>query len=482
LTLKIYNTLTKQKEEFREREPGKAYVYICGPTVHDFIHVGNARTFVTFDMVNRYLRYRGYDVMFVQNITDIEDKIIKKSNESGIPASEVAKRFEQEYYRDIESLNIMKADIQPRATEHVPEMIEHIKMLMKKGVAYCIDGDVYFEVSGFSDYGKLSGMKLEELELGSRVEVNDLKRNPADFVLWKSSKSGEPKWDSPWGQGRPGWHIECSVMSLKYLGNGFDIHGGAVDLIFPHHENEIAQSEGLTGKPFVRYWVHGGMLKIGEHEMHKSLGNFVTVRDLMSQYDFNAVRLSMLQTHYRNMLDFSEENLVAARSAFDRINELYLRLEDISSAKESSTSRSGSYEDVKMFHKAKKDFMEAMDDDFNTPGAIAIIFNLVKDVNRALDDMRLKSEVDEAAFTLKAQMAIEELCSVLGLVPGNKGELSSELTNSLLELLISLRDDARKHKDWQLSDRIRSELEEMGITLEDTATGTRWLLKNRETS
>ena len=482
MTLKIYNTLTKQKEEFREREQGKAYVYVCGPTVHDFIHIGNARTFVTFDIVNRYLRYRGYDVTFVQNITDIEDKIIKKSNEYGVPASEVAKRFEREYYRDIESLNIMKADIQPKATEHIPEMIKHIRGLMKKGMAYCINGDVYFEVSRFSDYGKLSGMKLEELELGSRVEVNDLKRNPADFVLWKSSKSGEPKWDSPWGQGRPGWHIECSVMSLKYLKNGFDIHGGAVDLIFPHHENEIAQSEGLTGEPFVRYWMHGGMLKIGEQEMHKSLGNFVTVRDLMSQYDFNTVRLSMLQTHYRSMLVFSEENLVAARSAFDRINELYLRLEDVSSAKKGTTSRPDSCEDVKMFHKAKKDFMEAMDDDFNTPGAIAIIFNLVKEVNRVLDDMSPKSGVDEATFALKAQMAMEELCSVLGLAPGSRGELGSELTNSLLELLISLREDARKRKDWQLSDRIRSELEKMGITLEDTATGTRWLLKNTETS
>ncbi|MCL5987018.1 MAG: cysteine--tRNA ligase [Actinobacteria bacterium] len=482
MTLKIYNTLTKQKEEFRERELGKAYVYVCGPTVHDFIHVGNARTFVTFDVVNRYLRYRGYDVTLVQNITDIEDKIIKKSNEHGIPASEVAKRFEREYYSDIESLNIMKADVQPKATEHVPEMIEHIKELVKKGMAYSVNGDVYFEVSRFNGYGKLSGMKLEELEIGSRVEVNDLKRNPADFVLWKSSKPGEPKWDSPWGQGRPGWHIECSVMSLKYLRNSFDIHGGAVDLIFPHHENEIAQSEGLTDEPFVKYWMHGGMLKIGEQEMHKSLGNFITVRDLMSLHDFNAVRLSMLQTHYRSTLDFSEENLIAARNAFERISELYLRLEDVSGTEKGIASRPDGYEDVKMLHQAKKDFMEAMDDDFNTPNAIAVIFNLVREVNKALDEMNLEPGVDEATFALKAQTAIKELCSVLGLAPGKGRKLGNELAGSLLELLISLRDDARKRKDWQFSDRIRSELEKIGIALEDTAKGTRWLLKDRETS
>ncbi|OGX19820.1 MAG: cysteine--tRNA ligase [Omnitrophica WOR_2 bacterium RBG_13_44_8] len=482
MTLKIYNTLTRQKEEFREREPGKAYIYVCGPTVHDFIHIGNARTFITFDVVNRYLRYRGYDVTFVQNITDIEDKIIKKSNESGIPASEIANRFEQEYFRDIKSLNIMRADVQPKATEHIPEMIEHIKGLMNRGMAYCIDGDVYFEVPRFSEYGKLSGMKLEELETGSRIGVNDLKKNSNDFVLWKSSKPGEPKWDSPWGQGRPGWHIECSVMSLKYLKSGFDIHGGAVDLVFPHHENEIAQSEGLTGETFVKYWMHGGMLNIGEQEMHKSLGNFITVRDLMLRYDFSTVRLFMLQTHYRSMLDFSEENLNAASNALDRINELNLRLDDILSAKKVGQLESDDFEDVKVFNQAKTDFMESMDDDFNTPGAVAVIFNLVREVNRILDDVNFEPRVDETVFALKAKTAIKELCSVLGLEPGRDKELTGELTASLVELLVNLREDARKKKDWQLSDRIRNELEKMGIALEDTATGTRWMLKKKEIS
>lgn len=453
--LQIHNTLTRQKEDFKPIKPGEIGMYVCGVTVYDFCHIGHARTFVSFDMIVRYLRYRGYKVNYVRNITDIDDKIIKRANEKGIDAKELAEHFIQEMYQDFDKLNIARPDIEPRATENIPEIIALVQKLIDKGFAYVADnGDVMFAIDKFKNYGRLSGQKLEELEAGARVEVQKSKRNPFDFVLWKMAKPGEPEWDSPWGKGRPGWHIECSAMNSKLLGENFDIHGGGSDLIFPHHENEIAQSCCAHDSKYVNYWMHSGMVMINDEKMSKSLGNFFTIRDVLEQYDAETIRFFLLSAQYRSALNYSQENLDNAKASLSR---LYTALRDVKVG-----PAQGGEEYVERF----KTFM---DDDFNTPGAISVLFELAKAVNVAQG-----SEAEGLAGRLV------ELGSVLGLLYQDPVEYLQGKTDgvdedvALIEALIEERKQARARKDFAAADEARNKLTAMGVVLEDGPKGTTW--------
>ncbi|MGB9814258.1 MAG: cysteine--tRNA ligase [Thermovenabulum sp.] len=463
--MKIYNTLTKQKEEFIPLNGNKVTIYTCGPTVYDFFHVGNARVFITFDVVRRYLKYRGYEVVFVQNFTDIDDKMIKRANEEGITVKELAERFIKEYFTDAAALKIERADVHPRATEHIGEMIELIERLIKKGFAYVVDGDVYFAAKKFKDYGKLSGQNLEELEAGARVEPGEKKRDPMDFALWKAKKEGEPYWESPWGEGRPGWHIECSCMSMKYLGETIDIHGGGSDLIFPHHENEIAQSEAATGKPFARYFMHVGYLNVNNEKMSKSLGNFFTVREILKDYNPEVLRLFMLSTHYRSPINFSRELMDQAKSALERLyNALYAlkHLEEVTKDRELEGDEQVLLEKLKGL---KQKFIESMDDDFNTAEGLAVIYEIVREANSNLKETSSKRIV---SFT-------KELILELGRVMGLFGDFEKdELLDEEILRLIEERQKARKEKNFALADKIRDELKQKGVILEDTPSGVRW--------
>ena len=468
--LKIYNTLTQKKDEFIPVHDGKVGMYVCGPTVYNYIHIGNARPFIVFDVVRRYLKFKGYKVTYVQNLTDIDDKMINKAKEMGTTVKEVAERFIAEYFKDADALGIERADVHPRATEHIKEIIELIKKLEEKGYAYKIDGDVYYDISKFKEYGKLSHQKIEELQAGARIEVNDKKRNPLDFALWKAYKEGEPYWESPWGKGRPGWHIECSAMSMKYLGETLDIHAGGADLIFPHHENEIAQSEAATGKPFVKYFMHNGYLFIDKEKMSKSLGNILTVREMLQRYPKEIFRYFMLSAaHYRNPINFSDEQLQAAKGALERLyNAQTLFGEKYSKDNFRSVLNKEDEEMLANIEKFKAEFEGAMDDDFNIPLAIASLFNFVKDVNKYIEKDDLAKEPME-----KIKQTFDTYLKLLGIQKEEKEEI---LEKDILEL-IEKRQKARAEKNWTEADRIRDKLLEMGIVLEDTKDGVRWKKK-----
>lgn len=482
--MKIYNTLTGRKEEFIPLTPGNVKMYVCGVTVYDYCHIGHARSAIVFDVINKYLRYKGYDVMFVKNFTDIDDKIINRSKQEGISWDAVARKYTEEYYRDMDALGVGRPDIEPRATEHIKEMIEIIKGLIDRGYAYELDGSVYFEVEKFPEYGKLSKRDREEMIAGARVEVDERKKNPMDFALWKKSKEGEPSWDSPWGSGRPGWHIECSAMSIKHIGEEFDIHGGGADLIFPHHENEIAQSESFTGKPFARYWVHNGFITIDKEKMSKSLGNFFTVKEILDKFDPEILRLFLLSTHYRSPIEFSDEQLREAESSLDRYYSTILR---INTFIEKDRSKEGSHNGEKTFEamvlKLRERFEEAMDDDFNTALALGHIFEFIRDVNRFLDSKPSGTKANE--LLQKSKVLLSEVGKVLSIF----GRTPEEWYNSLIvkkkiglsekEILerIKQRQDARKRKEWEKADMIRKELEKRGIILEDKEDKTDWRVK-----
>lgn len=461
--IRLYNTLTRKQEIFEPLNSGIVNMYVCGPTVYDYFHIGNARPLVVFDTLRRYFEYRGYKVKFVQNFTDIDDKMINRANQEGITVKELGDRFIREYYIDAEGLNIRLADVHPRATEHIPDMIEFIQQLIDKGLAYIADGDVYFDTAKFPEYGKLSHQNFDELEAGARVEVNENKRSPMDFVLWKAQKPGEPAWNSPWGPGRPGWHIECSVMSMKYLGQTIDIHGGGQDLIFPHHENEIAQSEALTNKPLARFWLHNGYININDQKMSKSLGNFFTVRDISKEYDLEVIRVFMLLSHYRSPINFSRELLDQAKSALDRLYNARLRLQDIVAQTDNGALSPEERAFVEKLPEYRQRFIEAMDDDFNTANAMGVIFDLVKDININVDDGA------SAASAGAALDMLNELTGVMGLLYKDQKRLDDEI-----EQMIQRRQEARARRDWATADRIRDELKAKGIALEDTPQGVRW--------
>ena len=464
--MKIYNSLTNKKEEFKSITPNEVKMYSCGPTVYNYFHIGNARPFIIFDTLRRYFEYSGYKVTFVQNFTDIDDKMIKNANAEGITVKELAERFIKEYFVDAKGLGIKEATIHPKATENIDAIIDTVKKLEEKGYAYNVDGNVYFRTKKFSAYGKLSHQPLEDLEAGARIEVNSDKEDPMDFVLWKNKKEGEPYWESPWGQGRPGWHIECSAMVNKYLGETIDIHSGGKDLIFPHHENEIAQSEALSGKPFANYWMHNGFINIDNEKMSKSKGNFFTVRDIVKEFDYQVLRFFMLSAHYRSPINFSKELITQSKTGLDRIINTVKNLNFLT---ENATAKNMTEEEARIFEgflTYKDKFIEAMDDDLNTADAISHIFSLVREVNSNINGESASSkELIEKSVAL-----IIELTDVLGIEYGTEeDELSKEV-----EALIEKRQEARKNKDFALADEIRDKLTEMGIILEDTRQGVKW--------
>lgn len=462
--MKLYNTLTQKKEEFVPIEEGKVRMYSCGPTVYNYFHIGNARPFIVFDVLRRFLEYIGYDVKFVQNFTDVDDKIINRSIEEGITAAEVADKYIAEYFKDADALGIRRADVHPRVSDHMPEIIEMIKALEERGLAYNVDGNVYYQVDHFHDYGKLSKQSIDDLKSGARIDVNDEKRSPLDFALWKKKKDGEPYWESPWGQGRPGWHIECSAMSRKHLGESIDIHGGGQDLIFPHHENEIAQSEGSCGCKFANYWVHNGYININNEKMSKSKGNFFTVRDIAKHYDLEVVRMFMLMAHYRSPVNFSDELLGQAQNALERLYNAKYQMEYLLENNKTEAAAEEEKTWMDSLAQYKKGFIDAMDDDLNTADAIAAIFELVRDANSHLSESSSRETV-KAALNL-----FEELTGVIGLAAKEKEtNLESEV-----EALIAQRQEARKNKNFALADEIRDALLAKGIILEDTREGVKW--------
>ena len=460
--MKLYNTLTRKKEEFIPIEDNKVRMYSCGPTVYNYFHIGNARPFIMFDLLRNYLIYRGYEVTFVQNFTDVDDKIIKRANEEGISPFEVADKYIAEYFRDADGLGTRRADVHPRVTENIPQIIEFIEELIEKGYAYESAGDVYFDTQKFKDYGKLSRQNLAELNLGSRIEVNEDKRHPMDFALWKSKKESEIGWESPWSEGRPGWHIECSVMSRRYLGDTIDIHSGGQDLIFPHHENEIAQSEARSGKPFSNFWVHNGYINIDNQKMSKSLNNFFTVREISDEMDLEIVRFFMLSAHYRGPVNYSKELLDQAKAGMTRLYNSKNRMEFLLSMAESGI-REEEKANLEKLPEFKKAFIDAMDDDLNTADAITAIFELVSFVNTTAKDESSKEYVEECLAIFS------ELTGVLNIIQ-KKDEVDEEKINELIEK----RTAAKKNKDFAESDRIRDELKAMGIELLDTRQGTTW--------
>lgn len=469
MTIRVYNTITRQKEEFVPQTGRKVGIYACGPTVYDFFHIGNARVFIVFDVIRRYLRYRGYEVTFVQNFTDIDDKMINRANELGITVAELADRYIEAYLADAEALGVEPADVHPRATEHIPEMIALVQRLMAKGLAYEVEGDVYFQTLAFAAYGELSTQPLDELVAGARVEVDERKKAPLDFALWKKQKPGEPAWDSPWGKGRPGWHIECSAMSMKYLGDTLDIHAGGPDLVFPHHENEKAQSEGATGKAFARYWLHAGYLNVNQEKMSKSLGNFMTVRDIRQKFDPQVVRFFMLSAHYRSPINFSPDLLDQAQSGLERLNNVVYNLRDLlCKLSPDNGLDSLTAERLATVATYRQRFIDAMDDDFNTADALAVLFDLARETNTYL-----QSTVPSRAVVENTLAIFAETGAVLGFF----ADKETGLLDAQVEELIARRQDARQRKDWAAADALRDELQRLGVMLEDTPQGVRWRKK-----
>lgn len=479
MAIKVYNTLTRQKEEFIPVEPGKVKIYVCGITPYNHPHIGNARPFVTWDVIRRYFAFRGYQVKYVQNFTDVDDKIINAANAEGVAWDTIANRYIASYFEIMDSLGIKRADVYPRVSEHIPEIVAVVKTLIDKGHAYELDGDVYYKVESFDDYGKLSGRSLDDMLAGARVDVNDQKQNPMDFALWKKAKPGEPAWDSPWGQGRPGWHIECSAMSIKYLGETFDFHGGGSDLIFPHHENEIAQSEACTGHPFVHYWLHNGFITVNEEKMSKSLGNFFLVQDITEHFSPHVLRFFLIATHYRSPLDFSDERLNEAARSLERLSSAYNTLEYLTTLSDGGASED-SQELAAAAKQAEADFMEAMDDDFNTALAVSVLFGLAKEINIYNSKITTGKVAPDAQTLAGVQKIYGELAEVLGLKEAfvESGELdqgeSDELVEGLMELILDIRSTARQNKNWTVADQIRDHLGKLGITVEDSPQGARW--------
>ncbi len=464
--MKIYNSMTRQKQEFVPIKKGEVSMYSCGPTVYDYFHIGNARPFIIFDTMRRYLEYLGYKVTFVQNFTDIDDKMINRANKEGITVKELGERFIAEYFKDAAALGIRKATIHPKATENIDAIIDVVKSLEDKGYAYNINGNVYFRTKKFEGYGKLSHQPLEELEAGARIDVNDDKEDPMDFALWKAQKPGEPAWESPWGMGRPGWHIECSAMVNKFLGANIDIHSGGKDLIFPHHENEIAQSECANGCDFANYWMHNGYININNQKMSKSLGNFFTVRDITAKYKPEVVRFFMLSAHYRSPVNFSDELMQQAQAAMERVYNCIDNMKFLLNAAKDRDINDSEKEIMEALGKAKKRFCDSMDDDLNTADAISAIFDIVSVVNK-----NLSQDGDNARSVIDASLAhIHEIGDVLGLFE-EKEELS---VDAEIEALIEKRNEARKNKDWAEADRIRDELKARNIILKDTPMGVKW--------
>ena len=460
--MRIYNSATHKKEEFQPIESGKVRMYVCGPTVYDNIHIGNARTFISFDVIRRWLIASGYEVTFAQNLTDVDDKIIKKANEEGTTAAEIAKRYIAEYKTDAHGLNVMDADVHPTVTNCMDLIIDIVKKLVDSGHAYAADnGDVYFRTSSFPEYGKLSGQPIEELQAGARIDINDGKEEPLDFAVWKAAKPGEPYWDSPWGKGRPGWHIECSAMSCHYLGETFDLHCGGQDLIFPHHENEIAQSEAANGKPFAHYWMHNGYINIDNKKMSKSLGNFFTAREVAEQYGYEVIRYMMVQAHYRSPINYCKELLDACKASLER---LYACRDTLDRAIAAAKSGEVAPEAAETFAKRKEQFITAMDDDLNTADGMTAIFELVRDLNRMSADAATSKEQLEAGAKL-----FDELIGVMGLLYNRKktDEIPAEVTE-----LVEQRKAARKAKDFAEADRLRDAIAALGYAVRETRQGT----------
>lgn len=462
--MKVYNTLTRKKEELVPITPGEIKMYACGPTVYNYIHIGNARPLCIFDILRRYLEYRGYKVTFVQNFTDIDDKIIRRANEEHVDFSEISERYIKEFWTDADGLNVRHATVNPKATENIDAIIHIISTLIEKGYAYEAQGDVYFSTEKFKDYGKLSHQPLEDLEAGARIMIGEVKREPMDFAVWKAAKPGEPAWDSPWGKGRPGWHIECSAMNWRYLGDTIDIHCGGQDLIFPHHENEIAQSECFTGKPFAHYWMHNGYINVDNVKMSKSLGNFFTVRDVAEKYGYEPIRYLLISAQYRSPINYSTDIIEQCISALNRLYTCRDSL-DFELKNASDAEHDGDRAIIDGFGKYREQFIDAMDDDLNTADAIASIFELVRDINTNVVGKTPSKALVEGAISV-----FDELTGVLGLVYNRK----TETLDSDIEALIEARTNARKEKNWAEADRIRDQLKEMGIVLEDTAQGVKW--------
>ncbi len=462
--MKVYNTLTRKKEELVPITPGEIKMYACGPTVYNYIHIGNARPLCIFDILRRYLEYRGYNVKFVQNFTDIDDKIIRRANEEHVDFAEISERYIKEFWTDADGLNVRHATINPKATENIDAIIQIISTLIEKGYAYEAQGDVYFSTEKFKDYGKLSHQPLEDLEAGARIMVGEVKREPMDFAVWKAAKPGEPAWDSPWGKGRPGWHIECSAMNWRYLGDTIDIHCGGQDLIFPHHENEIAQSECFTGKPFAHYWMHNGYINVDNVKMSKSLGNFFTVRDVAEKYGYEPIRYLLISAQYRSPINYSTDIIEQCIAALNRLYTCRDSL-DFELKNAVDAEHDGDKAIIDGFNKYREQFIAAMDDDLNTADAIASIFELVRDINTNVVGKTPSKALVEGAIAM-----FDELTGVLGLVYNRK----TETLDSDVEALIEARTNARKEKNWAEADRIRDQLKEMGIVLEDTAQGVKW--------
>ena len=478
--LKIYNTLKKKKEIFEPIEPGKIGIYVCGPTVYDACHIGHARCVVVFDVIVRYLRAIGYEVTYVRNFTDVDDKIIKRAGELGISTQELSERYIREFYEDMDALKVERATMDPAATDHIGEIIGVVEHLISRGHAYEAGGDVFFAVETFKGYGKLSGRRLDEMQAGARVDVDERKRNPFDFVLWKGAKPGEPVWDSPWGKGRPGWHIECSAMSTHFLGHHFDIHGGGKDLIFPHHENEIAQSEGAFGERFVNVWIHNGFVNINQEKMSKSLGNFLMIKDILKEYHPEAVRLFLLSNHYRSPVDFTHQAMVEADAGLEKIYALLQRIGEY-------LARCEPGDDMQGTGALWESFCRAMDDDFNTARGVGLVFETVRQLNRLMDDISGKPGHEDQARLISTRADLMRMGGVLGILTEAPSQFFEQrqadvlqrkgIDIALVERLIAERVRAREQKDWAAADRIRDELSAMDILIEDRAEGTTWKVK-----
>jgi cysteinyl-tRNA synthetase len=492
MTLKIYNSLTRKKEDFIPVEKGKVKMYVCGMTVYSDAHIGHARTYFAFDVIRRYFEYKDFKVTYVQNVTDVDDKIIAAANKAGVDPLEYSKKFTDICLNDLDKLGIRRADIYPKASETIPDMIKMTEKIIDKEYGYISDGDVYFSVEKFADYGKLSGQKLDDLMSGVRKDPEDKKHNPFDFALWKSAKPGEPSWDSPWGPGRPGWHIECSAMSKKLLGLPFDIHGGGMDLRFPHHENEIAQAEAATGKEFAKYWMHIGLLTVNGEKMSKSIGNIVNVKDLLSQWDAEVVRFFFAQAHYRSPPDFSEKALENSKKGLDRVYRVKEKLEEVVSKKEQGSDDKEFFEEISRF---KSSFESAMDDDFNTPQAVSIIFDFVNSCNRFFE----KTKNPDSNLCKKTLDTLVKLGNILTLFQGEKKDsvtvddsvlkqlkkfasmyatdVQGKAIEEVMDLLLEAREEARNKKDWSTADNIRNKLDELGFEIQDTSQGPTWRKK-----
>jgi cysteinyl-tRNA synthetase len=468
MSLLVYNTLTQKKEEFKPQSPGKVKMYVCGTTPYDHCHLGHARCYVVFDVIRKYLEYRGYNVIYVQNFTDVDDKIIKRAQELGSKVEEIAEKYIREYFEVMNKLDVREANFYPKTTEHIEEMVKLIQELIDRGYAYVINGDVCFEVAKFNGYGKLSHRNREEMQAGARIEVDKRKRNPLDFALWKSAKPGEPCWESPWGRGRPGWHIECSAMSMEFLGNSFDIHGGGQDLIFPHHENEIAQSEAVTGKPFVSYWLHNGFVTVNREKMSKSLGNFFSLTEIYEKYSPEVVRLFLISQHYRSPIDFSDDKLEEARKSLERFRNTLENVEFLLNGLKAEKKSNLPQGDETTLLEAKEKFIITMDDDFNTARALGYIFDLAGKANKIMAERN-----PNLSFLLAAERALIGMASLLGFLKGKTVERIG-IDEFQIEMLIEERNAARRRRDWEKADKIRSDLEKIGVILEDTPVGTRW--------